>query len=127
MYSPKDLFLSNLPVVPARRLVAVLRQLFEVACKLDFYLADIFHISSSICMGERKNKGKGGEISKAEKYSTGPPLLSSKRELLLLLCVRQLLTQVCCVNSCPVLTSTIKLECWSFDSTCQGQKEKVTN
>lgn len=66
MYSPKDLFLSNLLVVPAGRLVAVLRQLFEVACKPDFYLADIFHISSSICMGERKNKGKGGEISKAE-------------------------------------------------------------
>lgn len=42
------------------RLGTVLRQLFGVACKPDFCIADIFHISSSICVGERRRKkGKG--------------------------------------------------------------------
>lgn len=59
--SPKSLFLSNLPAVAAVRLVAVLRQLFEVACKPDFYL-DIFHISSSHCVGKRgRRKEKVGQ------------------------------------------------------------------
>lgn len=62
VYSPKDLFLSNLPVVPAGRLVTVLRQLFEVACKPDFYAADIFQITTSICVGERgRRKEKVGQ------------------------------------------------------------------